>query len=79
MALQHIDWAVLTRAEHKAVFAALVNVHDDVVSRVQVGEGRDNMTLLTLAVDINAAMRTGDDDLVRRELESARGDHNALR
>lgn len=79
MGLQDIDWAGFTRPQHQAVFAALANVHEDVVSRVQVGEGRDNMTLLTLAVDLNAAMRAGDDDLVRREQAAVGGDLSALR
>ena len=79
MALNDIDWAGFTRAQHQAVFGALANVHADVVSRVRVEEGRDNMTLLSLAVDLNAAMRAGDDDLVRRERAVAGGDLNALR
>lgn len=79
MALRDIDWAGFSRAQHQAAFSTLANVHEEVVSRVRVEEGRDNMTLLTLAVDLNAAMRAGDDDLVRRERALAGGDLDALR
>ncbi len=79
MGLKDIDWAGLSRPQHQAVFGAIANVHDEVVSRVRGEEGRDNTTLLTLAVDLNGAMRAGDDELVRRELAATGGDLNALR
>lgn len=79
MVLADIDWAALSRPQHEAVFAALVNVHDDVLSRVRVGEGRDNTTLFTLASDLNTAMGAGNDDLARRELAFIGGDVHALR
>ncbi|WP_136032523.1 hypothetical protein [Microbacterium sp. PF5] len=75
--LKDIQWSDLTRLQHQAVFDALAQVHDEVVSRVDVENGTHNATLLTLAVDLNAAMRAGDDDLVRREHAAMSGDPRA--